>query len=146
MRRKKSPVYRKLSRLLVTALCGQCRTQVTLLVYGVVAVLLLTYVSGQVYAGALAQKISVLKSERHEYKERLNILTSEYVALTSRGRVTDYCKNKLGMIEAEDGSLERFAVGFEEIDYLEPAEFTSKPPALPAAYGFTLNREDAPPQ
>ena len=84
MIRKKKPVYRKLSRLLVTALCGQCRTPVTLLVYGAAAVLLLTYVSGQVYAGALSQKIAVLKSERHEYKEKLNLLTSEYVALTSR--------------------------------------------------------------
>ncbi|MCZ6767572.1 MAG: hypothetical protein O7D32_11650 [bacterium] len=144
MTRKKKPVYRKLSRLLVTALCGQCRTPVTLLVYGVAAVLLLTYVSGQVYAGALSQKIAVLKSERHEYKEKLNLLTSEYVGLTSRGRVTNYCKNTLGMIEAKDGSLERFAVGFEEIDYLEPADFTSKQPPLPAAYGFTLNREGAP--
>ena len=146
MRRKKSPLYRKLSRLLVTALLGQSRTPVTLLVYGAAAVLLLAYVSGQVYAGALTQKISVLKTERHDYKEQLNLLTSEYVALTSRARVSAYCKNTLGMIEADDGSLERFAVGFEEIDYLEPAEFTRKPPSLPAAYGFTLNREGTPSQ
>jgi len=143
MRRKKKPVYQTLSRMLVTALCGQCRTPVTLLVYGTAAVLLLAYVSGQVYASAMTQRISALKSERHEYKERLNLLTSEYVALTSRVRVTDYCRNTLGMIEAKDGSLERFAVGFEEIDYLEPADFTRRPPPLPAAYGFTLNREGA---
>ncbi len=135
-------IYRGFSRTLISALTGQARISVTIFVYAVVAVLLLTYVSAQVYADVLRQEIAVFKQERCDLKEDLNMLTSEYVTNSSRIRVSRYCEKKLGMIKAGGESLEIFAVEDINNGFAIPVELTKRQRAIPSAYRYTLRRCD----
>lgn len=140
-KKKANDVYRKLGQGFVAAVTCNTRLHVTLFVYSVVAVLLLTYVSAQVYTTALTQNITELKQERHSRKEVLNNLTSDYIALSSRTRVTDYCESVLGMVQAGDGSFERFAVEDSPSDLRERIEFVHGFPQSNDPYRFTLLRQ-----
>ena len=134
--------HKRLSEFLIPALTGQAKTLTTMAVYGVIAVLLLTYVMAQVYAGMLTQEIAVLKTQRSQERERLNVLTSDYVSRTSRIRVAEYCANKLGMHQARDESLERFAVSESVWQFSEPSEIAERYSPIPAAARFTLLRNE----
>lgn len=138
----RSNIYRGFSRTLISALTGQARISVTIFVYAVVAVLLLAYVSAQVYADVLRQEIAVYKQERCDLKEDLNMLTSEYVANSSRSRVSRYCEKELGMIKAGGESLEILAVGDVNYGFAIPVELTKRQRAIPSAYRYTLRRCD----
>jgi hypothetical protein len=138
----RSNIYRNFSRLLISALTGQARLSVTILVYTVVAVLLLTYVSAQVYADVLRQEIAGFKLERCDLKEDLNMLTSDYVASSSRSRVSQYCEKELGLVKAAGESLEILAVEDTEDGFLIPVELTKRQRAIPSAYRYTLQRSD----
>jgi hypothetical protein len=133
-------VYKRFAHVFLTALAGQARTSVIIAVYFVVALLLLSYVSAQVYGGMLRQEIVALKKERCELKENLNKLTGDCVSLSSRGRVSSYCENKLGMVEAAGETVEVLAVEDGAYERVEPVELTTKHRAIPAAYRYTLRR------
>ena len=125
MKRKHSHVvYKRFAQAVISALLGQAKLSTTLFVYAVLALLLLGYVSAQVYASVLTQEIGELKQQENWCRETVNKMTSEYVSLSSRARVTSYCETVLGMTRANDGDLERFAVkgGLEQVT--APLEFT----------------------
>lgn len=138
----KNDFHKRLSQFLVPALMGQARMVTTLAVYGVIAVLLLTYVTAQVYTSMLTQEIAVLKIERSQQREHLNVLTSDYVSQTSRVRVAKYCADKLGMVTAHDNSFERFAVSEKVWQFSEPMEIAERYSPIPAAARFTLLRNE----
>lgn len=138
-------ICRKISHALICALTGQTKIQVTILAYSVVAFLLLGYVSAQILTSVLAQEISDLTEERRQYKENLSKLTSDYVALSSRARISEYCETVLGMHQATDGSFERFAVRDSDGDYIEPIEFSQRYSPVPDAFRFSLHRESGNP-
>ncbi len=141
MRNKsRNNVYKRFSHVLLSALAGQAKLNVTIAVYFVIALLLLSYVSVQVYGGVLHQEIAGLKLTRCELKENLNRLTSDYVSLSSRSRVSRYCENTLGMVKAAGESFEVLAVEDGEYELAEPVEITKKHRAIPAAYRYTLRR------
>lgn len=94
----------------IAAATCQTRLHLTLLIYALIALLLLAYVSANVMTSVLTQEISELKQQRHENKETLNKLTSEYVSKSSRARVIHYCESVLGMVPAEETSFQRYAV------------------------------------
>ena len=125
MKRKHShDAYRRSAHAVISALLGQARLSTTLFVYAVLAVLLLGYVSAHVYTSVLTQEIGELKLQKNSCRETMNKMTSEYISLSSRARVTNYCETVLGMTRANDGDLERFAVkgGLEHVT--APVEFT----------------------
>jgi cell division protein FtsB len=133
-------IYRRFSQVMLSALTGQAKLSVTILVYSTIAMLLLTYVSAQIYAGVLAKEIAELKQARCEIKEEANKLTGDYVSLSSRSRVSKFCENKLGMIEAAAGeSFEILAVGGALEGLSAPMELTRKQAVIPTAYRYTLN-------
>ena len=141
MRNKsRNNVYKRFSHVLLSALAGQAKLNVTIAVYFVIALMLLSYVSVQVYGGVLHQEIAGLKLTRCELKENLNRLTSDYVSLSSRSRVSRYCENKLGMVKAAGKNFEVLAVEDGEFELAEPVELTKKHRAIPAAYRYTLRR------
>lgn len=123
---------------MITALTGNASVGVTLLVYTTIAILLLGYVSAQVYTGVLTQEIAEIKQARSVHRERLNRLTSDYLSLSCRSRVSDYCETVLGMVEARDGSLRRFAVDDAGRDFAIPVEFTERGSPVIDPYRFTL--------
>jgi hypothetical protein len=133
-------IYRNFSRLMISALTGQAKIGVTICVYTVVAVLLLAYVSAQVYADVLRQEIAVYKQEQCDLSEDLNMLMSDYVAHSSRNRVSRYCETKLGMVKAGGESLEILAVDGSDTGFSIPMELTKKQGTLPSAVRYTLKR------
>ncbi|UCG51229.1 MAG: hypothetical protein JSW58_13685 [Candidatus Latescibacterota bacterium] len=138
-REVRNNVYKRFSQVMVSALTGQARVSVTIAVYSVIALLLLSYVSAQIYAGLLMQEIAELKQVRSDLNEDVNKLTSDYVSLSSRSRVSRYCEDRLGMVEAAAGeSLEILAVKNAEGELAIPVELTKKQPVIPSAYRYTL--------
>lgn len=133
-------IYRQFSHVMLSALSGQAKLSVTIVVYSTIAVLLLTYVSAQIYAGVLAKEIAELKQARCEVREEANKLTGDYVALSSRSRVSKFCEKSLGMVEAAAGeSFEILAVGDVGKRLSTPMELTRKQAVIPIAYRYTLN-------
>lgn len=136
---KHNNIYGQFSRVMVSALTGQAKIGVTIVVYSTIAMLLLAYVSAQIYAGVLMQEIAELKQARCELKEEANRLTGEYVSLSSRNRVSRYCKDRLGMVEASAGeNFEILAVRPVDEELAAPMELTKKRAVIPAAYGYSL--------
>jgi cell division protein FtsL len=137
---RRNDIYKKFTHVMLSALTGQASVSVTILVYSTIAVLLLSYVSAQIYAGVLTKEIAELKQARSESKEEANKLTGEYVALSSRSRVSKFCEKRLGMVEAAAGeSFEILAVGDAHTGFAAPMELTRKQAAIPTAFGYTLN-------
>lgn len=142
MRRKsRHGLYRRFSRLVFSAVSGQARVGVTIVVYSAFAVLLLAYVSAQIYAGVLRQEIAALEKQRVESREAMFKLTGAYVSLSSRGRVSEYCENELRMVKVGGEGFEVIAVT-DDIDDRAPVALTSKSEALPPANGYTSRRSD----
>ncbi len=132
-------VYKQFSRVMVSALTGQAKIGVTIVVYSTIAMLLLAYVSAQIYAGVLMQEIAELKQARSDLKEEANKLTGDYVSLSSRSRVSRYCRERLGMVEAAAGeSFEILAVGNGGDDLAAPTELTRRQAVIPTMYGYSL--------
>ena len=138
----RNSLYKKFSRLMVSALTGQTKVGVTIFVYSVLALVLLAYVLVQIYAGVLRQEIAGLKQERGDLKEALNKLTGDYVSLSSRSRVSQYCENELGMVTARGENLEVVAVDDRETGFAAPAALTKKQGAIPSAYRYTYRQSD----
>jgi hypothetical protein len=134
-------LYKRFSRLVFSAVTGQTRVGVTVFVYSVLAVLLLAYVSAQIYAGVLRQEIAVLEQDRLDSRETLYKLTGSYVSLSSRARVSEYCESKLRMVRVGGDSFEVVAVA-DELDDAAPVVITSGPEAMPPAHGYTSRRSD----
>jgi cell division protein FtsL len=135
-------IYKQFSRVMVSALTGQAKIGVTIVVYSTIALLLLTYVSAQIYAGVLMQEIAELKQARCDLREDANKLTGDYVSLSSRSRVSQYCEKRLGMIEAVAGeSFEILAVGNSHDEFATPMELTRKQAVIPKSYGYSLKTD-----
>jgi cell division protein FtsL len=132
--------YRKFSRLMVSALTGHSRVSVTIAVYSLVALLLLAYVSVQIYAGVLRQEIAFLEQQRAEAKETLNKLTGEFVSLSSRDRVVEYCEKKLGMVRLDGGSFQVLAVNEGAAAPIAPVALTEPQDAIPSAARYTYRQ------
>jgi len=135
-------LYKRFSRLMVSAFTGQTKVGVTIVVYSVLALVLLAYVLVQIYAGVLRLEIAGLKQERGDLKEALNKLTGDYVSLSSRSRVSQYCENELGMVTARGENLEVVAVDDRETGFAAPAALTKKQGAIPSAYRYTYRQSD----
>lgn len=128
--RSSQDVYKRLVGTLVSALVGQTPLVLTLVVYSALALVLLGYVSAQVYTSVLAQEIAELKRETLHEKENLSRLAGTYVSLTSRERVSEYCEAKLGMVEAKEDRIERVAmrgIDFGSFDEPEALKIQSAP-------------------
>jgi len=110
LKSERDDVYKRVAQNFVAALICQTRLGVTLLVYAVLALLLLTYVSAHVFTSMLSQDIAQLQVQRQQRKETFNKLTGQYISVSSRARVSHYCESVLGMVQTSDRSVQRFAL------------------------------------
>jgi len=133
--------YRKFSRFMFSAIAGHGRVGVTILVYSAFALLLLAYVSVQIYAGMLRQEIAALEKQRLDSREALNKLTGRYVSVSSRARVAEFCEAELGMVRIGGKDFEVVAVG-DDLDQTSPVEFTTSPEAIPSGQRYTARHSD----
>jgi hypothetical protein len=133
----KGKIYKRFYRFVANVVSGNAGIPKTILFVSICAVLLLAYVISQIYSGMLLEGISDLQQKRVVFREKHNTLISDYVLLTSRERISDYCKNVLGMVEADGKSLRRVAVELDDLRYPDYGEFAEKGNLVPEIFGRT---------
>jgi len=119
--------FKPISQLAFEAVTGRLGVLAMAFSYTLFALVLLGYVSKQVYTSSLMEDVSHRRAQELVLKEEIGMLTSQYASLVSRQRVADYCEGKLGMVEADDRLMTRVAIGdvrlrdHEPLDLVEPA-------------------------
>jgi cell division protein FtsL len=137
-KKRTTDVYRKLNHAFAAALLGQGRVSVTIFAYCLIAAMLLVYVSAQIYTNVLMEDVSRLKRDTTLHQETMNRLTTDYVALTSRARVTRYCEKSLRMVESGEGCLKRFAIKYSDDSSMERLEFTRPTMLSGGRFGYSM--------
>lgn len=97
-------------QFLLDALAGKLGAPMMVLGYVTFAVLLLAYVSTQVYTSSLMEDVGARKREELLLRERIGVLTARYATMTSKSRVSRHCEENLGLIGATQDDLVRVAV------------------------------------
>lgn len=105
-----SSIYKKFTRFALTILSGHASMRSMILVCAGSALIVLAYVSTQIYAAKTLDVVSDLKQRQTILLDSVNQLTGDYASISSRSKVIDYCESKLGMVKAEDASVIRIAV------------------------------------
>lgn len=97
-------------QFLLDALAGKLGAPMMVLGYVTFAVLLLAYVSTQVYTSSLMEDVGARKREEVLLRERIGVLTARYATMTSKSRVSRHCEENLGLIGATQDDVVRVAV------------------------------------
>lgn len=128
---------RRTVQFVLDALSGRLGVFMMTLSYTSFAVVLLAYVSTQVYTDSLLEDINGNRREEQELKERIGRLTAQYASLSSRARVSAYCEEKLGMVEADVNQVIRVAVD-DEHEFSSAEDFTGEPVRIPEVLGSEI--------
>lgn len=91
---------KRAGQFVADALAGRLGVLLMTMSYALLAVVLLGYVSTHVYTSSLMEDVAARDRERRELKERIGRLTTQYASLSSRARISSYCEERLGMVEA----------------------------------------------
>jgi hypothetical protein len=97
-------------QFLLDALAGKLGAPMMVLGYVTFAVLLLAYVSTQVYTSSLMEDVGARKRQELLLHERIGVLTARYATMTSKSRVSRHCEENLGLIGATQDDVVRVAV------------------------------------
>lgn len=106
----RSNMYKKFIRLLVSVISGNASMRTLILVCGVSVLVILAYVSTQIYSARLLDTVFELKQQKVLLQETVNDLTGIQASMSSRSKVIGYCEQKLGMTKAADDAVIRVAV------------------------------------
>jgi len=140
----KGKFYKRFNRFLASVVTGGAGVPAAIVVVSICALLMLAYVTAQIYSTMLSERISALETEQRILREKTHTLTGRYTELASRDRVGRYCESVLGMIEADDESMRRIAIdgGGKDPEF---GEFAVKHSFVPEVVGQTMqetNRRD----
>ena len=97
-------------QFVLDALTGRLGLFMMTLAYASFAVVLLAYVSTQVYTNSLMEDISIREVERRRAQERVGLLMRDYAGLVSRARVSAICEDRLGMVQGDGANVTRVRV------------------------------------
>jgi hypothetical protein len=97
-------------QFLLDALAGKLGAPMMVLGYATFAVLLLAYVSTQVYTSSLMEDVTARKRDELLLRERIGVLTARYATMTSKSRVSRHCEESLGLVGATQDDVVRVAV------------------------------------
>ncbi|MCI0452234.1 MAG: hypothetical protein L0Z51_07565 [Candidatus Latescibacteria bacterium] len=97
-------------QFLLDALAGKLGAPMMVMAYATFAVLLLGYVSTQVYTSSLMEDVAARKREELLVRERIGVLTARYATMTSKSRVSRHCEESLGLVGATQSDVVRVAV------------------------------------
>ncbi len=134
----KGKVYKRFNRFLASVILGNAGVPTTIVVVSICALLMLSYVTAQIYSTVLSERISALEAKQLIFREKIHTLTSRYTELASRERVGGYCENVLGMIEAKNDNLRRIAIDGGTGGYTEFGEFAVKRSFVSEVVGQTM--------
>lgn len=136
---KDTDTLRRTIQLLSDALAGRRGIAWMVLSYGSFAVLLLAYVSIQVYTSSLMEDVSQRKREARDITEEIGLLTLSYTALTSKSRISEHCEERLGMRVADAEALRRISVNSKNHFQMEPVEFSEQPIQMRTVLGSDVS-------
>ncbi len=97
-------------QFLLDALAGRLGAPMMVMGYATFAVLLLAYVSTQVYTSSLMEDVAARQREELVLRERIGVLTARYATMTSKSRVSRHCEENLGLVGATQDDVVRVAV------------------------------------
>lgn len=97
------------------ALAGRLGAPMMVMGYVTFAVLLLAYVSTQVYTSSLMENVAARKRDELVLRERIGVLTARYATMTSKSRVSRHCEEDLGLVGATQNDVVRVAVDGPEL-------------------------------
>lgn len=120
------------------ALSGRLGLFMMTFAYAVLGVVLLGYVSTQVYTNSLMERVSAAEVERRRAEEQMGLLMKDYAALVSRQRVAAYCEERLGMIEGDAARITRVRLRGDDDLFGPPAEAPSVPVDMPEVLGSNI--------
>jgi hypothetical protein len=98
------------------ALAGRLGAPMMVLAYATFAVLLLAYVSTQVYTSSLMEDVAARKRDELLLRERIGVLTARYSTMTSKSRVSRHCEENLGLVGATQDEVVRVAIDGPTVD------------------------------
>jgi hypothetical protein len=102
-------------QLWLDALAGRLGAPMMVMGYLTFAVLLLAYVSTQVYTSSLMEDVAARKREEVQVRERIGVLTARYATMTSKSRVSRHCEEDLGLVGATQNDIVRVAIDGREL-------------------------------
>lgn len=102
--------WRKVNRIGAEALAGRRGVAGMILGYSALAVVLLLYVSMQVYTGSLLEDIEKQRRKQEKLQEMIGLRTMHWASLSSRKNVIEICEQKLGLVRADSEDLVSVAV------------------------------------
>jgi hypothetical protein len=127
-----------ISRAVFAAVSGRLGVVAMTLSYVGFAVILLAYVSTQVYTSSLQEEISQRKLEERSLREDIGMLMVTYTGLVSKPRIANYCEAKLGMVEANPGSMTRVSTGNDDELSGRLIQFTEASIQIPDVLGTSI--------
>lgn len=105
-----------MGQFFIDALAGRLGAPMMVLAYATFAVLLLAYVSTQVYTSSLMEEVGARKREALLLRERIGVLTARYSTMTSKSRVSRHCEENLGLVGATQDDVVRVAIDGPALD------------------------------
>ena len=99
-----------IGQFFLDALAGRLGAPMMVMGYVTFAVLLLAYVSTQVYTSSLMENVAARKRDELVLRERIGVLTARYATMTSKSRVSRHCEEDLGLIGATQNDVVRVAI------------------------------------
>jgi len=109
-----------------------------ILAYAGLAVVLLAYVSTQVYTSSLMEDVDERVRDRQQITEEIGLLTIQYTSLVSRSRISRLCEQRLGMVQADATAMERIAIDSRRARFFEPSDFSERPLRMPEVLGANI--------
>lgn len=101
---------RRTGQFLLDAMSGRLGILMMTFSYVAFAVVLLAYVSTQVYTNSLLEDITARKRDERSLRENISRLTAQYASLSARSRVSGYCEKHLDMMEPDVSQVVRVLV------------------------------------
>ncbi|MCH7549506.1 MAG: hypothetical protein IH969_08250 [Candidatus Krumholzibacteriota bacterium] len=136
--RRKQSTLRRASQFLVDALAGRLGLLMMTLSYASLAVVLLAYVSTQVYTSSLMEDVASRQEERRRMEESIAVNMSDYAGLVSRARVSEFCEGKLGMVEGDMTRMTRVRIALDDHVPLRSSDAALDPSGLPEMLGANM--------
>ena len=123
----RTKALQRVTHFATNALTGRLGVLMMVLAYSSFAVVLLAYVSTQIYTSSLMEDISDKQA------------TAQYASRASQERLSRICEDKLGMVTSDTRLVERIAVEPGKAEFEPYLEFTEKPIDLHKVLGADID-------
>lgn len=106
--------------------------------YASLAVVMLAYVSTQVYTSSLMEDVAGRQKDRRLMEEQVGTMMSDYAQLISRTRVSEFCEGTLGMVEGDVTRMMRVRVSLDEQSPMPSTDGSLDSPRSPETSGANM--------